>query len=170
MGIKAFASEMLTLLPLLRTFIQDVVVPTGALADECRCFLKLCTISDILCVGDKAAPAACQQPAAASSQQPAASAAPAASNHSSSSCNSSSIGRGGSGSKAVRYADALARIIDKHCEFFIALHPDALRPTFHYMKHIPDQLEQISIASSLNASIASPSLLAGPCSAISKKP
>jgi hypothetical protein len=53
--MKVFASEMLTMLPLLHAFIQDVVAPMDTLPDHARCFGLLVAIVEVLKQGPSAA-------------------------------------------------------------------------------------------------------------------
>lgn len=53
--MKAFASEVLLMIPLMHAFVQDVVAPLGILADHIKCFQLMATIVDILKQGPYAA-------------------------------------------------------------------------------------------------------------------
>ena len=53
-GLKAFASEMLSVLPLMRMFAEMVLVPTGKMVQHTTCFATLCDIVEILRLGDHA--------------------------------------------------------------------------------------------------------------------
>ncbi len=53
--MRAFASEMLSMLPLMHAFMQDVVAPMGILPDHTRCFDLLVAIVDVLKQGPSAA-------------------------------------------------------------------------------------------------------------------
>ena len=52
--LKAFACEVLALLPVLLAFMRNVVAPSGALPQHCKCFELLCRIVGILQQGDVA--------------------------------------------------------------------------------------------------------------------
>lgn len=56
-SMRGFAAEILTMVPLLATFVQDAVVPLGILADNVESFLKLHEILRILTSGPSAAAA-----------------------------------------------------------------------------------------------------------------
>ena len=52
--LKAFASEVLVLLPVLLAFVRSVVAPSGAMRQHCKCFELLCQIVGILQQGKTA--------------------------------------------------------------------------------------------------------------------
>jgi hypothetical protein len=53
-SLKAFASEMMTIVAVIRFFIELVLAPSRLLEQHCRCFLDIASIVDIASMGDKA--------------------------------------------------------------------------------------------------------------------
>ena len=53
-AFKGFSSELLDLLPLIKAFVDMVLVPTGTLKPQCDSFMELCNIVDFMTLGDKA--------------------------------------------------------------------------------------------------------------------
>lgn len=51
--MKSFASEMLTVLPLLCMYAQEVLSGTGVMVDELTCLVLLTNIMDLLALGDR---------------------------------------------------------------------------------------------------------------------
>ena len=49
--IHSFASYLLTLIPIIACFLQDMVLPHGIMQEHIECFLKLQTIVLLLCCG-----------------------------------------------------------------------------------------------------------------------
>ncbi|CAL1165275.1 unnamed protein product [Cladocopium goreaui] len=54
---KGFSGELLDLLPLVRTFVDMVLVPSGKMPTHIESFKELCKIVDIMTMGDAACPA-----------------------------------------------------------------------------------------------------------------
>ena len=95
-SIAAFASEQLTILPMLTVFLTDVIAPLGIMQNHIRCFVLLDELINYLRLG---------------------------------------------ADSAVPHVDRIRQLIVDHNRMFALLYPDQIRPKFHHLYHIPENMK-----------------------------
>ena len=99
-GWKGFSSEVLSMVPILRCFLEDTIAPTGVMLRNVECFKLLHELMSMFQVGyllDR--------------------------------------------SHVVRMRD----LISSHAVIFNELYPDAIKPKYHHLHHVPDHLQRMGV-------------------------
>jgi len=94
-SLRSFASEQLSMLPILLCFLTDVIQPMGIMTTNIRCFSMLVHIVNLLTLGAES---------------------------------------------AVQYSQELRQTIIDHHTLYRELYPDAVKPKWHHLLHIPETM------------------------------
>ena len=98
--LKSFASEQLSMIPVLYCFLVQVVAPMGIMLEHIRCFKLLRTIVEILSLGP----------------------------HS-----------------AMKHVAELRAVIVEHHTLYKVLYPGSIKPKWHHLLHVPDNMVYIGV-------------------------
>ena len=94
-ALQSFAGVMLTLVPIVATFMSESIQPDHELYDHVRCIWRLHLIIGILSLGPH---------------------------------------------KSMQYVNRLRTLVVEHAELFVMLYPNSVRPKFHHLFHIADNM------------------------------
>jgi hypothetical protein len=97
-SVQAFASEQLSIIPILMMFLQFIVTPLGIMEEEIKCFGMLDDLMSYLALGAE---------------------------------------------QAMKHVCKIRSLIYHHGKLFQKLYPDQIRPKFHHLYHIPDNMSFI---------------------------
>lgn len=101
-AMRFFAGELLTMTPLLASFLEQAIEPRGLLAQHCRCFKMMARIIALLQLGP---------------------------------------------SGATQHVDELRALISAHHDAYVSLYPKlAIKPKWHHMMHLPEQVGSLGKA------------------------
>ena len=98
--VRSFASEQLSMVPILECFLSRVVKPLGMLPDHVKCFSLLRRLLEMLCLGPH---------------------------------------------DAIPYTAAIRDVILEHNHLFCRVYPDSIKPKFHHLLHIPDNMRTLGV-------------------------